>query len=275
MARTTSNTYQIIFLIFLLFAFVLGGYVYATMDLKRIIAKMEGMSYEDDIDEELIDEEPQEDENITENMTDGNYQSPAPATPEGCPDLLIQRGPLFFLYNTKLPLTQGANPMIFKSLEEYGTYFNGLKNTGRNCPPLFLQQENNSQGSDIYRIRPSPFNPFAGVPSSSPLVQPYDGQIVNELDASRDNGYNQNMYPGFDPDGLFIGRMTEIDQVHYSTENQKMSDNPMDSNWGGILYTQEQVDTGKYVENEVVRTNYATPKGAQMLPIYGPPQPYP
>jgi hypothetical protein len=252
MARK-SNIYQIFFLMFLLFAFVLGGYVYSTMDLKNMIARTEGL----------------------ETRPDGDYQSPAPTTPEGCPDLLIQRGPEFFLYNTKLPIIQGANPMIFKSLDEYSNFFNSRKNAGKDCPPLFLQQETNTQGSDIYRIRPSPFNPFAGVPASSPLVQSYDGKIVDNLDASRDNGYNQNMYPGFDPDNMFIGRITETDKVHESTENAPMSDNPMDTNWGGVLYTQGQVDTGKYVEREVMPTNYATPKGAQNLPIYGPPQPYP
>ena len=221
-----SNIYQILFLLFLLFAFVLGGYVYSTMDLKNVIAKMEGLEVKE------------------------NTQSPAP---EGCPDLLIQRGPSFFLYNTKLPITQGTNPMIFNSLEEYSKFYNS-KQSG--CPPLFLQQENNSQGSDIYRIRPSPFNPFAGIPSSSPLVQSYDGKVVKELDASRENGYNQNMYPGFDPDNMYIGRITDVDKVHDSTQNAPMSDNPMDHNWGGVLYTQGQVETGKYVENEVMAANW-------------------
>ena len=254
-----SNIYQIIFLIFLLIAFALGGYVYSAIDLKEMISKTQGTEG-------------------METRPDKDYPSPAPATPNGCPDLLIQRGPLFFLYNTKMPITEGANPMIFKSLEEYSVYFNTLKARGLDCPPLFLQQENNSQGSDIYRIRPSPFNPFAGVPSTSPLVQSYDGSVVKELDASRENGYNQNMYPGFDPDNMYIGRVTDTDKVHDSTQTQnggQLSDNPMDHNWGGILYTQGQVETGKYVENEVSRTNYATPKGAQNLPIYGPPQPYP
>lgn len=249
----SSNIYQIIFLMFLLVAFALGGYIYSTMDLKYMISKTEGL----------------------EVVTDKTYQSPLPVTPDGCPDLLIQRGPQFYLYNTKMPLVQGANPMIFNSLVEYSTYYNSRKTTTKDCPPLFLQQENNAQGSDIYRIRPSPFNPFAGVPATSPLVQSYDGSVVKELDASRDNGYNQNMYPGFDPDNLFIGRITETDKVHESTENTQLSDNPMDSNWGGVLYTQGQVDSGKYVENEVGPTNYSTPKGAQNLPIYGPAQPYP
>jgi hypothetical protein len=247
-----SNIYQIIFLMFLLIAFGLGAYVYSTMDIKQMIARMEGMD-----------------------TLKNQHQSPQPVTPEGCPDLLIQRGPSYYLYNTKMPVVNGSNPIVFNSLEEYSGYFNLKNSTAKQCPPLFLQQENDTQGSDVYRIRPSPFNPFAGVPANSPLVQKYDGKLVDEMDASRDNGYNKNMYPGFDPENLHIGRLTELDKIHESTENTKISDNPMDSNWGGVLYTQSQVDSGKYVENEVSRTNYATPKGAQMLPIYGPSQPYP
>jgi hypothetical protein len=240
-----SNIYQILFLIFLLIAFVLVGYVYVALDLKQMISKTEGL--------EVV------------------LASTTP--PEGsssCPDLLIQRGPQFYLYNTKLPTLQGTNPTIFNSLDEYRAH-----SANTNCPPLFLQQENNAQGSDIYRVRPSPFNPFAGVPADSPLVQSYDGKIVKYVDASRENGYNQNMYPGFDPQGLYVGRLTEVDAVSYSTQKSELSDNPMDPNWGGILYTQSQVDSGKYIDNIVTSTNYATPKGAQNLPIYGPSHPYP
>jgi hypothetical protein len=244
-----SNIYQILFLLFLLIAFVLGGYVYSTIDLKQMISKMEGL----------------------EGMQDPNATTPS-VIPSDCPDLLIQEGTSLLLYNTK---NKGEPPVVFNSLEEYGNYFKSSKSAGKNCPVLFLQHENNAQGNDVYRVRPSPYNPFAGVPANSPLVQSYDGKPVPELDASRDNGYNLNMYPGFDPDNLHIGRITEVDIIHESTENAPISDNPMDSNWGGVLYTQGQVDTGKYAENEVLRTNYATPKGGQNLPIYGPSNPYP
>jgi len=220
---------------FLLIAFALGGYVYSTIDLKKMIAKTEGM--QDDNDQE------------------------ADSDKSSCQDLLVQRGSVFLLYNTSLPEVEGTNPISFNSLEEYSAYFNARnKLKGLKCPPLFLQQENDAQGNDVYRVRPSPYNPFAGVSANSPLLRPYDGKMVKELDASRENGYNQNMYPGFDPDNLFIGRKTDIDVVHESTENTKISDNPMDTNWGGILYTQGQLDSGKYAENSVESTNYAALK---------------
>lgn len=238
MARKNSNIYQIFFLMFLLITFVLGGYVYSTIDLKQMIAKTEGMSNDEAV-----------------NSADGKVKS----SDTSCHDLLIQHGSKFLLYNTKLPEAEGTNPVSFNSLEEYNAYFHARnKLKGLNCPPLFLQRENNAQGNDVYRVRPSPFNPFAGVSANSPLLMPYDGKMVKEMDASRDNGYNQNMYPGFDPDNLFIGRKTELDVVHESTENVPISDNPMDTNWGGILYTQAQLDSGKYAENSVESTNYSS-----------------
>lgn len=237
---------------FLLMTFVLGGYVYSTMDLKYMIARSEGMDSQEKNETKDKDE-----------------------IPEGCPNVLVQRGAVLYLYDSRNPLEQDNNPVIFNSLDEYGEYIKTQNKAGKSCPVLFLQQENNAQGENVYRMRPSPFNPQNGVPANSALLRPYDGRVINQRDASRENGYNQNMYPGFDPQGLYVGRNTEVDVVHHSTERAKMSDNPMDPNWGGVLYTQAQVDSGKYVENEVTPTNYVTPKGGENLPIYGPSNPYP
>jgi hypothetical protein len=229
------------------------------MDIKHMIAKSEGM----------------EDGETTKEIVLQSNTNKKTETPEFCPDLLIQRGSVFLLYNTKMPMIQGKNPLSFNSLDEYTAHFQSLNSTGKSCPPLFLQQENNAQGSDVYRIRPSPFNPFAGIPADSALVRAYDGKVMKELDASRENGYNQGMYHGFDPTSLYVGRITDVDKIHDSTKTGKMSDNPMDHNWGGVLYTQAQVDSGKYVDNIVTRSDYVTPKGGQNLPFYGPPNPYP
>ena len=236
------NAFQVSFLFFLLIAFVVGVYVHSTMDLKYMIAKSEGF--------------------VVEGLTDASAPPKPEPIPDGCPDLLIQRGSQLFLYYSKQPAADGKNPIIFKSLEEYGSYMKGLPA----CPILFLQQENNAQGNDVYRVRPSPFNPFAGMPANSALLKQYDGNVIKHLDASRDNGYNQGMYPGFDPLGLHVGRITEVDVVHESTEKAAvLSDNPMDSNWGGVLFTQGQVDSGKYEENEVTKPNY--PQVRTQIPV--------
>ena len=217
------------------------------MDLKYMIAKSEGF--------------------VVEGLTDAPAPPSSESVPEGCPDLLVQRGSQLFLYYSKQPAADGKNPMIFKSLEEYSDYMKVQNSANKSsCPLLYLQQENNAQGNDVYRVRPSPFNPFAGMPANSALLKQYDGSVIKPLDASRENGYNKGLYPGFDPQGLYVGRITEVDVVHQSTETAAvLSDNPMDSNWGGVLFTQGQLDSGKYDENEVTRPNY--PSARTNIPV--------
>jgi len=40
-----------------------------------------------------------------------------------------------------------------------------------------------------------------------------------------------------------------LDAMYHSPE--KISDNPMDPNWGGVQYSREVVDSGKYKDNEI------------------------
>jgi hypothetical protein len=44
----------------------------------------------------------------------------------------------------------------------------------------------------------------------------------------------------------------------------------MDPNWGGVLYTQGKVQSGKYDENQVYRPRLLTPKTTTFIPgLYG------
>jgi len=92
--------------------------------------------------------------------------------------------------------------------------------------------------------------------------------VVPALDASRDDApYNQNQYPGFDPYGQDIGNYTNVDQIHDSTKKQgTVSDNPMDPNWGGVLYTRQQVMSGKYDDNEVTKPIYGGAPNIMSIP---------
>jgi hypothetical protein len=86
-------------------------------------------------------------------------------------------------------------------------------------------------------------------------------QQMKYTDASRMNPpYNQDLYPGYDPTSLYVGKITELDEVAQKEENEPVSDNPMDPNWGGVLHTQQSVESGKYKGKEVTKPRYFTPK---------------
>jgi hypothetical protein len=170
----------------------------------------------------------------------------------------------------------------------------------QSCPVLFLQEEVNAQGENVYKMRtlqdgdnvdplllgsiqdyflsktnvmpkfgppdgPGAFNnpannteislanysiPYQNLPpqfKNHPPLVPYE-------DANRDNKpYNQGYY-GFDPTSQYVGKYTVLDQIHNSTMTQNangLSNNPMDPNWGGGVFTEEKVESGLYEGNSV------------------------
>lgn len=212
---------KILFIIFLMCTFLAGGYFYVVGNNLNI----EGM------------------ENETEETKDSS-----------CPDLLIRSGSVLLLINTKLPKSD-TNPLPFYSLDEYINYLEIQKKTGVICPVLFLQEETNAQGHDVYRVRSDPFSYEGALPGTTNIYNNPKSPF-KVVDASRQNGvYNANQYAGFDPTGLYVGRYTDLDHIHNSTEMAPVSDNPMDSNWGGVVYTHNMVASGKYKDREVMSLN--------------------
>ena len=260
------NSVRILFLLFLVVAFVAGGYVYTFVDMKRQIERMGG----------IIDDSTKNDSNIDDSNEDqgntvtGNASATSASAESECPDILIQRGKLVYLHNTKKPEKVGENPILFNNLDEYIAYRDKSESS---CPILFLQSGYNTQGQEIYNANPE--SQFKGTPLGNlPLTasvgqQQIQTSAIEVEDASRDNGYNQNMYAGFDPKNMYVGKYTVIDQIHDSTKTNAgtASENPMDPNWGGTGITQTAVDSGKYDENLVVPQSYTTPKGGQFMPI--------
>jgi len=214
-----------------------------------------------------------------------------------CPDILLKKDNVLLLYNSKKP-TDNTNPIPFANLDEYIFYLEAQRKLGNNCPVLYLQQENNTQGEDVYRVRPSPFDLQGGLPSVTDINQknpfpplsisdtsktyspppssisdinnstlsnqvPLNTNAVKITDAGRDNSpFNQGQYASFDPQGQYIGIFTNLDEIHHSTKQSQLSDNPMDPNWGGVEYTQKMIDTGKYQENNVTKPMLFQPKTA-------------
>lgn len=240
---------RLLFLIFLLVTFLIGGYVYMFVDIRKQIENMENGDAE-------------------EKETSPSQETMEEPTKEQCYDLLVKRGSLLYLINTKAPEKVGVNPILFNNLDEYITY---LEKQDKKCPVLYLQEEYGTQGQREFRVRPDPFDPQGGLPLTSNIRKPLPKGVIEIADASRDNQpYNNDQYHGFDPYGLYVGRYTEVDVLHDATSKAEISENPADTNWGGVLYTQQAIDSGKYDGNLVLPTAYPTPRGGQFIPLENP-----
>ena len=199
------------------------------------------------------------DSKYAEGFTNNNIQS-------RCPNMLIQKGSRFYLYNSKLAQVPGVNPIEFDNLEDYTEFLDWQRSQGIRCPVLYLQETYDAQGNRVYKARPSVSEPQAGLP---PSIASSSGQMIMEstlgtpdslaypnpiplVDATRnDPPYNQGSYPAYDQTDYYIGTTTPLDMMDVKQEQAPISPNPMDPNWGGAAYTQELVDKGYYKENEV------------------------
>jgi hypothetical protein len=225
-----------IFLAFLIFTFFLGLYVFIALSSKV---------------------KPYDKDNLQE-FFEGNKSD--------CPDLLVRKDGVILLYNTSKPVIDGHNPLPFYSLDEYIVHLERERTKGNNCPVLYLQAENNTQGDTVYRARPSPFDMQGGLQTQVPEVlykENAQKMLVPVMDASRANApYNVNQYAGFDAHGQHIGETTTLDELHASTTKHPSSDNAMDENWGGVKYTQNAVKVGKYKDREVTKPRHSNHPGA-------------
>ena len=196
-----------------------------------------------------------------------NNQSTGPR----CPNLLIQKGSRFYLYNSKLAQIPGVNPVEFDNLEDYTEFLDWQRSQNIRCPVLFLQETYDAQGNRVYKSRPSVSEPQAGLPPSaaapigiasqvSPMMETSLEPIGEEaypnptllVDATRnDPPYNQGSYPAHDQTSYYIGTTTPLDEMDIASEKAKISPDPMNPNWGGAEYTQDLVDKGYYKEDEV------------------------
>jgi hypothetical protein len=179
-----------------------------------------------------------------------------------CPNILLQKGSAYFLYNSKVAKVPGVNPVRFNNLEEYTEFIDWQRGQGIRCPIMFVQESYDAQGNPVYNVRPSPTELHGGL---QPLFLPSSAKdTINQsmltklFDAGHnDYPFNKNSFPSYDPQNQSIGVDTPLDKMfHDNTGTGKMfSPNPMDDNWGGQKYTQSLVDQGYYAGSELnIRT---------------------
>ena len=188
-----------------------------------------------------------------------------------CPNLLIQKGARFYLYNSKVAQVPGVNPIEFDNLEDYTEFLDWQRSQNIRCPVLYLQETYDAQGNRVYKTRPSVSEPQAGLPPSSAAPIGIASQVTPMMESSlepvgeqaypnptllvdatrNDPPYNQGSYPSYDQTSYYIGTTTPLDAMNIKQEQAPVSPDPMDANWGGSAYTQNLVDKGYYKENEV------------------------
>lgn len=178
--------------------------------------------------------------------------------PHRCPNILIQKGTEIYLYNSQVAKVPGVNPIKFNNLEDYVEFTKWQRSQGIVCPVLYLQQTNDTQGKNIYKIRPSPVDLQGGLP---PMIDTTTAggpgrnrlpPITKLMDSNRnDPPFNTNSYPGFDATGFNTGDVTPLDLMNFIQQDSGTSPNPMDPNWGGPKFTQHLIDSGYYEGDQV------------------------
>jgi hypothetical protein len=169
--------------------------------------------------------------NNTNNILEGFIES----SDKGfkCPNVLIQKGVKYYLYNSKLAEVPGVNPIQFEHLEDYVEFMDWQRSQGIRCPILYLQHSYNAQGEAVYKVRPDPLDLQGGLPPAPPINTNTSScnKTLNIIDSN---------------DFIDTSTITQED-----TEHMLFSPNAMDDNWGGVKYTEKLVEAGVYDDNNV------------------------
>lgn len=80
-----------------------------------------------------------------------------------CPNLLIQKGSDFYLYNRHKASIPGINPIRFSNLEDYTEFLDWQRSQGIQCPVLYLQSTIDATGHEVYQTRPCVLEPQHGI----------------------------------------------------------------------------------------------------------------
>lgn len=161
-----------------------------------------------------------------------------------CPNMLIEREGKYFLYNSKIAIVPGVNPIQFNTLEEYTEFLDWQRGQGINCPVLQLQYSTDTQNNEIYKIKPNIFENQGGLPREDTLNnQPkplMSSEISKIFDANtEDPPFNQGGHIAFDANNQYIGLKTPIDLIGFQGDK---SPSAMDQNWGGIQFTKTHIE---------------------------------
>lgn len=189
---------------------------------------------------------------------------------ESCPDMLIQQGTKYLLYNT-YKSESDTNPIKFDNLTQYAEYVKKEADNGNICPILFVQQVLGAQGDTTYKIRNDPLNPqdvdYKSQSSSELKIQdnyktPYTRQIyMDNLASNIVNNLTTNEISNIDKLELTKSILAQTQPPCTPTpddikplEINGLTADPMSQNWGGPEFTDKIINQGYYAGNEVIKS---------------------
>lgn len=123
-----------------------------------------------------------------------------------CPNLLVQKGTKFYLYNSKLARIPGVNPVMFNTLEDYLEFLEWQRGAGIRCPVLYVQYTYDVHGEPVYKVHPSVTDPQGGLPPNPMIVPPSSDDA-----ATFDTAQHVEIVPGFNSTDLFVESTTQFD----------------------------------------------------------------
>jgi hypothetical protein len=185
--------------------------------------------------------------NNTNNILEGFIES---SDKKGfkCPNVLVQKGAQYYLYNSKLDSVPGVNPIQFDNLEDYVEFIDWQRSQGIRCPILYLQQSYNAQGQATYKIRPDPLDLQGGLPPAPPTTSS-NSSTSYYTNSPMSSSMTPSMSSSNTTNIIDENNVTNITQQE--AENMTYSPNAMDVNWGGEQYTESLIEAGVYADNNV------------------------
>ena len=144
---------------------------------------------------------------ITERELYENFEG---LKPDDCPNVLIEENNKIYLYNKKKFRVPGVNPIVFNTLEDYVEFLQFQRERNIKCPVLHLSKVNTVQGNESYELKDT----IESVPGYALNPLSVTPPVQKLIDATRDDPpFNDNSYPGFDRDNMYIGVETPLNSI--------------------------------------------------------------
>ena len=155
-----------------------------------------------------------------------------------CPTVLLQHDSQLMLYRDSYLIAR------FSSIDDYTAYmqrqYRDLTLAKRTdlqgkqipitpCPVLYLTPESSAQGQTVYRRNPDPAYQY------KPIVNTSEPANATTHDIKPFNAYS-----------VGEGTSEAPPFINGKIGDPRISDSAMDTNWGGAIYSQQMVDSGKY-----------------------------